>query len=616
MFFESIEETETSYLISGFPKEHFARKLKKHYKSTSLNKLFKAVGMKMLSNGTVEAHKFFIPELVYLLRKFDYPSKLADEIVNNTWLKNTSGEGLQNRIDMKKIKATMQVSLLAWQQEYIESYDIEKQKYQLNGRILTSDEALGNTITSLALMEALGKKKIVIISPEGSVWEDRIEKFYLQKKKVDVVVNDEIDADADITIVNYESTDKLNELVNEDVGVIVDGSHNFLSDDPSRVQQLTSLSCKDMLLLSETSIEATVLGCMPMLMVLDPFFDDEAVDLYMTSLGVNTNISTDVLRTRLSVMMHSKPKKDLLKLPSKVEQTVKVKIPTGDNYTLDSVKNAVSVFVDQRFTFHEARMGQYIEDFFEAMNWIRSTNTLVDDEDFTKYLTLVNTFRKNQADLRNPETVADVNWVNGYEKEVIIPMLPDELKSKFSESKSAVKHIHLHIRGEVIGQLLMSLNRQMTSDLIEHSNLDKIIESPFKKSVIFTSYVETVKSTESYLNELGYNSLLVNGNTSEDVKSILDKFVSDPNANPLVTSIKSLSTGVTLTAANTVVFLNKPSNRMEFLQASNRVHGIGQDSNVSIISIHLDTDDKDNLSTHMEDMMEWTKQMFAKPVGE
>jgi hypothetical protein len=65
-----------------------------------------------------------------------------------------------------------------------------------------------------------------------------------------------------------------------------------------------------------------------------------------------------------------------------------------------------------------------------------------------------------------------------------------------------------------------------------------------------------------------------------------------------------------------VVFLNKPWRHIEYIQASDRVYRIGQDSDVLIVSILLDTGDKDNLSTRMEDIMEWSKQMFSELVGE
>ena len=106
------------------------------------------------------------------------------------------------------------------------------------------------------------------------------------------------------------------------------------------------------------------------------------------------------------------------------------------------------------------------------------------------------------------------------------------------------------------------------------------------------------------------------GKTAPQVKTILQAFVEDKSINPLVATVQTLATGVNLhTVANTVIFMNKPWRHVDYEQASDRVHRIGQDVPVYIYSFRLDTGKEPNLSTRMEDIVEWSKEMFRGIVG-
>ena len=77
-----------------------------------------------------------------------------------------------------------------------------------------------------------------------------------------------------------------------------------------------------------------------------------------------------------------------------------------------------------------------------------------------------------------------------------------------------------------------------------------------------------------------------------------------------------MSTGVTLTEADTMIFLNKPWRHVDYAQASDRIHRIGQDVDVTIYSLVLDTGETENLSTRMESISEWSKEQFENIVGD
>jgi SNF2 family DNA or RNA helicase len=209
----------------------------------------------------------------------------------------------------------------------------------------------------------------------------------------------------------------------------------------------------------------------------------------------------------------------------------------------------------------------------------------------------------------------EITWMNIYEKSTLRSSLPNDLKKKFDRSKAVVKYVKLKIMGEVIGGLLNQLRSEMFSKMIEKSPLHKIINEAEKKTILFTTFVDVAKNTYNFLKK-DYNPVIVFGETSGSVKAILDGFKTNENTNPLIATIQTLSTGVTLVEANTVVFLNQPWRHTDRLQAEDRVHRIGQDTDVNIFTFILDTGEKANLSTRMEDIVSWSKDMFLEIVGD
>jgi SNF2 family DNA or RNA helicase len=632
LFFDDVVEREMYYDIRSFPIELFARKLKRHYETSKLEHLFKAVGISILSTRirTIRVHKFFIPEMIYLLRTLGFPEKLVNTIISNTWVKDIHLPCKNNRIALSRIKNEMNITFKHYQQEYIEQYDILKQKYHLNGYILSFEQGLGKTITALGVMTALGKKKVIIIAPKSTletVWASHIHQFYNAKKNIYLPSTTPPTVEHDYVIVNYEAMDKIAGLVStyarmsDDVGIIVDESHNFLSTSSNRTLGLINLrkniGCKDILCLSGTPIKAIGVELIPMMRLLDNFFDEEAEATFKLSFGVNTLIATDVLRQRLSIMMHRKViDASTVVLPPKEEHIIQVKVPGSEIYTLEKVKVAAREFGAMRLAYHKAKMPEYIAAFTETMDVLRSKPAIKSSPDFAKYLRLVYRFHKFGVDMRNPEDTADVRWANTYEDAVVEPALTSVQIKKFRACKTAYKYVALKITGEILGQFLTRLRMQMTSAMVEHAGLEGIIDEALKKTIIFTSYVDTVDVAGAYLKKKGYTPLTLHSSMGTSAKAAVETFIKHDKVNPLIASIQMLVTGVTLVVANTVIFMNKPWRHIEAAQASARIHRIGQDTECHIYTLILDTGAKPNLSTRMEEIMEWSKSMFVAMVGD
>jgi SNF2 family DNA or RNA helicase len=73
----------------------------------------------------------------------------------------------------------------------------------------------------------------------------------------------------------------------------------------------------------------------------------------------------------------------------------------------------------------------------------------------------------------------------------------------------------------------------------------------------------------------------------------------DPSCKIIIGTIGAMGTGLTLTAANTVIFLDSPWNRALKEQAEDRAHRIGTTSTVNIITIVC----KDTLDERIEEII-------------
>ncbi len=620
-----VKEKGNSVEISGFPVKLFEYDLKKAYKSSRISNIF-ANTFTVFGRGTMIVHRFFLPELYYILTRLPPRSKykiICDLILRNTWMQTTT-RSFPSRLTLSKLNE-MTFTPKSYQTDFIKMYDEKKQQYQLRGYLLAFEQGLGKTFTSLGLMNCLKKDAVIIIVPKSTlrtVWQNEIETVFKNKQEMWVIGDKP--KPARFYIINYESMEKISQVMpyilkSRNVGIIVDECHNFRTSTTKRVIKLRAIStvtnCQDTLLMSGTPIKALGSEMIPTLQILDSFFDKEVRDIFVKVFGISRVVALDVLKNRLGLIMHRKMKDEVLNLPKKEYESIKIKIPNGNKYTLDTVKKEVLAFMIERKKYYESKFKKYEADFNECIDYL--TPIFKDDERFKNYLRIIKRLKKYGYDVGDRFFVAEVARANKFEREFLRPALPPELRKKFDKSKAVIKYVDKKIMGEVIGGLLNRLRRDMFSEMIENSPLCKIINNSIKKTVCFTTFVDVVKSGVKFTTEkCGADPVAVFGETSKNVKGILNNFKTKPNINPLIATIQTLSTGVTIVEANTVVFISKPWRHADQLQAEDRVHRIGQDTDVNVFTFILDTGSDQNLSTRMEDIVTWSKEMFEGIVGD
>lgn len=102
-----------------------------------------------------------------------------------------------------------------------------------------------------------------------------------------------------------------------------------------------------------------------------------------------------------------------------------------------------------------------------------------------------------------------------------------------------------------------------------------------KKAVIFAEYRDTVSSLHKTFAE---NSVMIIGGQSQKERESAEKrFQEDPDILFCFASTKAAGVALTLTAADTAIFLTVPWTPGDFAQASDRIHRIGQKNAVEIM---------------------------------
>lgn len=639
MFDVSHVEVKNNIVLINFKEweyREFFSNVKRVWDTSRLQYLYEKKRGAVFGRGKAQLQidNFFLPDMCYLIEKMitDHVRRISfsslklykiilDELYEKTWMINTIRQ-FPHIVDKKLYKDFNKEFLPKyWQEEFHDLYDNKKQQFLLNGYILGFDTGLGKTLTSITLMHILKKDKIIIIAPNNTirdVWQNEINKIFKDKQSI-WVIGDKV-IDARWNIFNYEAMNKF-PLIDSffkgknNVGIIVDECHNFRSNETKRVVELRNIQnrtkSKDVLMMSGTPIKAMGSEIIPVMSILDNFYTEEVGVIYKKVFGTTKSVALDVINSRIGNMMHRKLKKEVLPdLPNKIETTLKVKTKNGSRYTLKNVKSITAQFIEDRNKYYKDNMEKFQSMFNEACSYFETHGKYRKDE-WIKYKNGINFFKKNKYTVNDPYQRDLARWMNTFEKTIIIPQLPQPHKNNFKDSKTVVKYLHLKIMGEVIGGLLSKLRVDMITEMAHSIDLKSLIDGAVKKTILFTDYVDVLKSVDLYLRkELHYKTVTVFGENTKDILVNLTNFKKKPEYNPLIATGPSLSTGTTLIEASQIIHFNKAWRDVDVEQRNSRIFRYGQDTEVTIYYLLLDTGEEPNLSTRIEEIVAWSANLF------
>ena len=613
--------------ITGIPVQPFTRYMHKYYNVVNfVERIFIAQGW-----WSYTFYEFFVPEMIFLLDEFSkrFRSqravclKLIDELYKHTWF-GSSLEDVKTGCDYEGMLQNITFKPLPHQEAFVKDiYWQKKIQYHLRGYLMAWEMGGGKTKGSLMTAEALHKRHVIVTCPLSTlrnVWVPEIQSAFKVMKKIWTIKDpiEQLTADTEYIVINYENIAKITSTVvklfdSKDIIMIVDECHNFKDINALRTKNLvdlvTTADIQDILLLSGTPVKAWGTEALPVLRLLDSYFNDQVRE-QIKSLNRYNTLMNDLMHRRLGLMMHRVKREEVMTLPEKHVADLLVKLKDGDKYTLDSVKRIIETFTDERKKYYAARLSVYEEKYQSCLRKFAATlNGTEERKRYDWYVRSVNKIKVTKFFL--PEDYELIHQVNIYEKEVIEPRLSGSDRKVFRDAKTVVKYVQLKILGEVLGRVLNQLRIEMTSKMIENNQkVFRLIREAEKKTIIFTSYKDTISVAQQAFAQAGFKAVAITGDNSNEAKNVVEQFTNTPELNPLICTIQSMSTGHTILAANTVFFLNVPFRDVDFQQASDRCYRYGQDAEVYIYKLILDTGDEPNLSTRMSDIMAWSKQQF------
>lgn len=199
--------------------------------------------------------------------------------------------------------------------------------------------------------------------------------------------------------------------------------------------------------------------------------------------------------------------------------------------------------------------------------------------------------------------------------------LPDKIRSlEVVEMSAKQSQLYKQVRDQVIADIdeialnpnplaILTRLRQVTScpqivssKLKENAKMDRLKEileelaENGKKAVIFSNWTDVTDPIVKELKE--YNPAVVTGKI-KDRQEQVDKFQNDSSCKVIVGTIGALGTGLTLTAASTVIFIDKPWNMAGVEQAEDRAHRIGTTGTVNVITLVV----RDTIDEQLEEII-------------
>lgn len=165
-----------------------------------------------------------------------------------------------------------------------------------------------------------------------------------------------------------------------------------------------------------------------------------------------------------------------------------------------------------------------------------------------------------------------------------------------------------HLR-EVTGGLYTEDSENAKLARIKEIIEEEIIPAD-KKAIVFSKYEKIAEIYKRQLTE--YHPAYMTGSVSpEERQKEVERFQTDPDCKICIGTIGAMGTGITLTAASTVIFADKDWTVSANRQAEDRAHRIGTTENVNVITVVA----KDTIDEYVEGILK-DKELYTDLIME
>ena len=636
-FISRIKITEDYIVIKGMDFRKFMLRIKEFYSENNFSKIFMAEytnqSQKLYKKGKINKKDmevkyvtfpiFFALEIAMIFEDLGqyynvpYYKKIAKQIRTKTWVKELDKPVQEVPLNTEKLK-NIRYTLKPYQEDFVKMFPTLKNRFHLDGYILSFDQGLGKTLTAIALAECLNKNQVVIVCPNSlkENWSYEIKEYFFKYEdeklwKEEVYVHGspkyKMTDKTKYIIVNLEAIPAIFNIIGKDKEsiLIVDEMHNVRNMTGKRTLELLDLKKRlgktDVLLMSGTPIKALPNEIVPSLMMIDPLFTDEVAKLYNKCFNVDGIGTKDIVNTRFGMVMHRKTKKEVLTLPNKNLHTLSFKLKNSEKYLSDNVKIDVN-YAFQKLYKIEMDRSDILKRNYIDMIVKYSKAPRKDLDEYMKYLE--HPFEQyHEAYLEKMK-----NFVMQYVTPNII--YPVDAKN-FKEAETAYLRMKERATGKALGEVMHPRRKEMFVQLYEQNKKEiiRMIKDATKKTVIFSTLLEVVDYISKDLEKQGIKNVKIVGGSGDRMK-LIQQFKNDEETEVLIATSQTLSTGVTLIEANQMFFFGTPWRSADYNQCCDRIYRIGQTTDVNIYNVLLDTGGELNLSTRMNDILNWSDNMF------
>lgn len=201
-----------------------------------------------------------------------------------------------------------------------------------------------------------------------------------------------------------------------------------------------------------------------------------------------------------------------------------------------------------------------------------------------------------------PEKIRKIEYVdmtpkqNQIYKEVYAGVMSDLQKIKFSNNPLSMM---IRLRQATGWTGILSDKVQESAKMERMIELVEEITASGQKAIIFSNWESITSVAKEKLK--AYNSAYITGATKADERmKEVDRFQNDDKCKVIIGTIGAMGTGLTLTSAQNVIFLDSPWNMALKAQAEDRAHRIGTKGTVSVITLCC----RDTIDERIEELVE------------
>lgn len=549
---------------------------------------------------------------------------IAITIYENSWLSEADNR-IPGKVDLNYAKSLLneKYKLKPYQIEFIEAYPIWKSRLNLRGIYNAFDQGLGKTLTSMSLAMALHVDKIYIVCPNTLVpnWYNEVLDYYDGKVKPFDCKNSNPDPDTRVFITNNESIKNILPYIDRSCKtmLIIDEGHNFRTLDSARVKDLLDLRKRlqpsDVLPMSGTPLKASPNELVPAFLLLDPLFTPEAAEIYNKCFNFDNYQAMEIVTARLGKVIYRKMKSDVLQLPNKYVDDMKIKIKNPEPFLMSNIRSEVIENYKTIFPSVIANNMGILTDFTETVTKYSTAGQLATRWYISRICQAV--------DAKNDYTIEQMHELDAEKVTTFLetyvfsnPKFPDNMKKQLLEWESKLIHFEKVAMGRAIGKVYPPRRNEMFNAMWDENEelFLNMINDNVKKTVIFSQFYPVITHIKERLEMNGIKTVTVNGkvNNNDRAKN-LREFKHNDDIRVIISTSQSMGTGVTLTEASLMLFFGPPWRSTDYDQCCDRIYRIGQDTDVYIWDVILDTP-QINLSSRMDKILKWSAEMFHSAI--